>query len=95
MSETVGLWQEGHTEDRMHPAAEPAQGCITARGIQTSVAQGEGLSSSGQPAVVAEGIVVPGAPPKLGPSCTHPPSSVGSLECWGHVRGHVCKGSLS
>lgn len=94
VSETVGLYQEGHTEDRMHPAAEPAQGYVTARGIQDPAAQGEVLSRSGQPAV-AEGIAVPGAPPKLGPRCTLPPGKVGSWECWGHVRGHVCKVSLS
>lgn len=74
----------------MHPAAEPAQGYVTARGIQ-----GERLSISVQPAGMAEGTAVPGAPPKLGPSYTHPPGKVRSLECWGHVRGHVCKGSWS
>lgn len=79
----------------MHPAAEPAQGYVTARGIQAPAAQREGLSSLGQPAVVAEGIAVSGAPPKLGPCCTLPPGRVGSWEGWGHVRGHVCKGNLS
>lgn len=78
----------------MHTAAEPAQGRVTARGLRGPAAQGEVLSHSGQPAV-AEGTGVPGAPPKLGPCCTLPPGRVGSWECWGHVRGHVCKGSLS
>ena len=46
MSETIGLLQEGHT-DRMHSAAEPAQGYVIARGIWAPAAQGEGLRSSG------------------------------------------------
>lgn len=78
----------------MHTAAEPDQGHVAARGLQGPATQAEVLSRLGQPAV-ADGTAVPGAPPKLGPRCTLPPGRAGSWECWGHVRGHVCKGSLS
>lgn len=43
MSETTGLLREGHTDGRVHSAAEPAQGYVTARGIWALAAQASQL----------------------------------------------------
>lgn len=60
--------------------------------------QGRNQGSARQVVAVAKGMVSQGRwgdARKLGPCCTLPAGRSGSRECWGHVRGHMCKGSVS